>query len=122
MITPTASATLRTSQIMVVILIDTGLQPDSVELIQTLGAFLIVIATLSVIFDYETEKMMSKLCHCASSRNDEDRFDQLGRRRGSSWLDSPLSNIITDNGEISNRESPRNRHSGRLRVVSISLS
>ena len=122
MITPTASATLRTSQIMVVILIDVGLQPDSVELIQTLGAFLIVIATLAVIFDYETEKMMSKLCHCASSRNDDDRFNQLGRRRGSSWLDSPLSNIATDNGEMSNRGSLRNHHSGRLRVVSISLS
>ena len=122
MITPTASATLRTSQIMVVILIDVGLQPDSVELIQTLGAFLIVIATLAVIFDYETEKMMSKLCHCASSRNDDNRFDQIGRARDSSWLDYPISNVPVDGRGIRNREIPRTHHSGRLRVVSISLS
>ena len=122
MITPTASATLRTSQIIVVILIDVGLQPDSVELIQTLGAFLIVIATLAVIFDYETEKMMSKLCHCASSRNDDNRFNQIGRARDSSWLDYPISNIPVGSTGISNREIPRTRHSGRLRVVSISLS
>ena len=122
MITPTASATLRTSQIFVVVLIEGALQPDSVNTLQTVGAVLIVIATLAVIFDYETEKMMSRLCHCASSRNDDNRFDQIERARDSSWLDYPLSNVPVDGRGIRNREMPRNRHSGRLRVVSISLS
>ena len=96
MITPSAAAMLRTSQIIVAVLFQGIIQPDSLESLQTLGGVLILIATMSVIFDYEIEKVLSSFCSCASSRNEDDRFTQVGISGNSSWLDSPFQDIRRD--------------------------
>ena len=96
MITPSAAATLRTSQIVVAVVFQGIIQPDTMESLQTLGGLLILIATMAVIFDYEIEKVVSWFCSCASSRNEDNRFTQIGISGSSSWLDSPFQNIRTD--------------------------
>ena len=96
MITPSAAAMLRTSQIIVAVLFQGIIQPDSLESLQTLGGVLILIATMSVIFDYEIEKVLSSFCSCVSSRNEDDRFTQVGISGNSSWLDSPFQDIRRD--------------------------
>ena len=106
MITPSAAATLRTSQIIVAVVFQGIIQPDTVESLQTLGGVLILIATMAVIFDYEVENVMSWFCSCASSRNDDNRFTQIGISGNSSWLDSPFQNIRTDINTFTD-ESPR---------------
>ena len=96
MITPSAAAMLRTSQIIVAVLFQGIIQPDSLESLQTIGGVLILIATMSVIFDYQIEKLLSSSCSCASSRNQDDRFTQVGISGNSSWLDSPFQDIMRD--------------------------
>ena len=119
MVTPTAAATLRTSQIIVAVLIQGIFSPDTLETVQTLGGVLILITTMAVIFDYEIEKLMSTLCACTSCRNEDNRFTQVGISGGSSWQDAP----DTRTNETTNSNVPVRSHAvRRLRVVSISIS
>ena len=119
MVTPTAAATLRTSQIIVAVLIQGIFSPDTLETVQTLGGVLILITTMAVIFDYEIEKLMSTLCACTSCRNEDNRFTQVGISGGSSWQDAP----DTRTNETTNSNGPVRSHAvRRLRVVSISIS
>ena len=133
MVTPTAAATLRTSQIFVAVLIQGIFKPDTLETVQTLGGILILMATFAVIFDYEIEKIMRKLCSCASSRNEDNRFTQVGISNRSSWEDRPYTptNDVLPTNNIRTRNSPSSNASNapvrshavrRLRVVSISIS
>ena len=119
MVTPTAAATLRTSQIIVAVVVQGIFKPDTLETVQTLGGVLILIATLAVIFDYEIEKIMSKLCGCSSCRNEDNRFNQVGITSGSSWEDTPYTRM----NEVPTTNVPVRSHAvRRLRVVSISIS
>ena len=122
MVTPTAAATLRTTQIIVAVVVQGIFKPDTLETIQTLGGILILMATLAVIFDYEIEKIMSKLCACSSCRNDDNRFTQVGIANGSSWEDTPYMRSNGSN-EVPTTNVPVRSHAvRRLRVVSISIS
>ena len=133
MVTPTAAATLRTSQIIVAVLIQGIVKPDTLETVQTLGGILIMMATFAVIFDYEIEKIMRKLCSCASSKNEDNRFSQVGISNRSSWEDRPFTptNDVIPTNNMRTRDSPssnvtnaplRSHAVRRLRVVSISIS
>ena len=133
MITPSAAATLRTSQIIVAVVFQGIIQPDTMESLQTLGGVLILISTMTVIFDYEIEKVMSRFCSCASSRNEDNRFTQIGISGSSSWLDSPYQNIRTDINELT-IDTPRTngitpghdtsviRHRTLTRVTSFTIT
>ena len=122
MVTPTAAATLRTTQIIVAVVVQGIFKPDILETIQTLGGILILMATLAVIFDYEIEKIMSKLCACSSCRNDDNRFTQVGIANGSSWEDTPYMRTNGSNAVPTTNVPVRSHAVRRLRVVSISIS
>lgn len=117
MIPPTAAATLRSSQILVAVVVQGIFSPELLETIQTLGGFLILVATIAVIFDYQIEKLLSVVCSCVSCRNQDNRFRQIGRSESSSWLDIRSQNSRRDDIRISRPQPVR-----RVRVVSISLS
>ena len=110
------------------------LKTAETEAVQTLGGILILMATFAVIFDYEIEKIMRKLCSCASSRNEDNRFSQVGISNRSSWEDRPytptndvaqINNMRTMTAPSSSNvtNAPVRSHAvRRLRVVSISIS
>ena len=117
MIHPTAAATLRSSQIVVAVVVQGILLPESLESIQTLGGFLILLATIAVIFDYQIEMFISGLCSCSSCRNADNRFDQVGRSETTSWLD-----IFSANSTRPDLRTLQPQPERRVRGVSISLS
>ena len=122
MITPSAAATLRTSQIIVALLVQGIFQPDTLESLQTLGGFLIVLSTITVIFDYDVEKVLSTHCTSCSSRNEDNRFNQIGRSQSSSWLDIPVQNVRIEHIPLEGAPTAQPLPTRRMRVVSISLS
>ena len=121
MIPPTVGATLRTSQILVSFVAQWLFKEELPEVVDTLGGFLIFVSTAAIIFDYEIEKGLSLICSCASCRNDDNRFSQIGISDTTSWLDISSQQARTNEITIQNIQATRSVRLSHS-ISSISLS